>query len=304
MRVWGSCTAASCFGGSDAAAADPTAAAAAVAADWHRAHHKPWGDKPHQGPRAAAGTACCWGELPAAAVAAVLARLPLAQRCQLATVCRAWAALVASAAAHDRPAPWDIAQRCPGVADWLASRALPCELLAVREEDQLRQLHCKATRHVGSATVWLVGSACVASLAALTCLTRLELLDPRCDADGALLKPGTPLKLPPPACLGHLGRLRVLTLSLAGPLVDLTSLPPSLQALHLNLASGERPTTDLSPPAWMHACNARVHTRAHTHSWPANPNSTSVVHVHMHMHNDRIFGQQGIEPRAGSCMRA
>jgi hypothetical protein len=76
-----------------------------------------------------------------------------------------------------------------------------------------------------------------ATLSKLQGVTRLQLLDVRCDAEGRQLNSTAAEQAA--VSLQHLTRLRVLNLGVAcAPMVEFATLPSSLQCLHLNLASG------------------------------------------------------------------
>jgi hypothetical protein len=80
-------------------------------------------------------------------------------------------------------------------------------------------------------------SAGSVTLGKLQGLTRLQLLDVRCDAEGRQLSATAAEQAA--VSLQHLTKLRVLNLGVASaPIVDFATLPSSLQCLHLNLAVG------------------------------------------------------------------
>lgn len=143
-------------------------------------------------------------------------------------MCRSWAAIVCSAAAgSEDPEP-------PG--NWALTRVLPCEVEATQHNLQYQLQQCRALPFATSARVWMCAAGS-ATLSKLQDVTRLQLLDVRCDAEGRQLS--SPAAEIAAVSLQHLTRLRVLNLGLASaPMVDFATLPSSLQCLHLNLASG------------------------------------------------------------------
>jgi hypothetical protein len=145
-----------------------------------------------------------------------------------ASVCRSWAAIVCSAAAES--------EEIEVPHDWALTRALPCEVEATQHNLQYQLQQCRALQFATSARVWMC-SASSATLSKLQGLTRLQLLDVRCDAEGRQLSSTAAEQAA--VSLQHLTRLRVLNLGVASaPIVDFATLPSSLQCLHLNLASG------------------------------------------------------------------
>lgn len=172
-----------------------------------------------------------WSELPTGVIARVLGSLDFAERLQAAAVCRTWNLIVNSAAAHEHgeEAP---ARSC---SSWNLTRQLPCDVCAVEEQQQCKLHLCRALRHASSATVWMCAVGCT-TVRQLHGLTRLELLDVRCDVEGRHFTP--PVRSI--VNLQHLHKLRVLNLGMSSSMVDFTKLPSSLECLHLNLSSGKR----------------------------------------------------------------
>lgn len=170
-----------------------------------------------------------WSELPTGVIARVLAALTFADRLKVASVCKSWHAIVNSAAAHDKD-EHSTAWNC---SSWNLSRFQPTDVCALEEQQQCKLHLCKALRYAGSASVWMcaVGGTTIRQLQGLT---RLHLLDIRCDVEGRLFSP--PVR--PIVSLQQLQQLRILNLGMSSPMVDFTNLPSSLECLHLNLASG------------------------------------------------------------------
>lgn len=162
-------------------------------------------------------------------VARVLACLPFRDRLQAASVCRSWRAMVRSAAAHC------VDSQCTdrNCSTWSSTAMQPCDVYAAEEEQQYRLHLCRSLEFAGSATVWrcAVGDT---TLRQLLNLTRLELLDVKCDVDGRQFSP--PVRAI--VSLQHLTKLRILSLGMSSTMVDCAQLPRSLECLHMNLASG------------------------------------------------------------------
>lgn len=145
---------------------------------------------------------------------------------------RQWEAIITSAAAHSRdqshvPLP--------------ATRLLPADVDATSNEGLLRR--CKALRHVRSAAVTLDGAGADLLQHTLTSLTRLVVLDPVVHRqmhqhEREAWVPLKPRRHAIPASLQQRSKLAVLSIAMSSPLLDVHSLPASLQALHLELASG------------------------------------------------------------------
>lgn len=159
----------------------------------------------------------------------MLASLSFADRLRAASVCKSWKSIVNSAAPHDRAED----STAGGCSSWDLTRFQPCDVCALEEQQQYRLHLCKALCYAGSASVWMcaVGGTTMRQLQGLT---RLHLLDIRCDVEGRQFSP--PVRST--VSLQHLQHLRILNLGMSSPMVDFTKLPSSLECLHLNLASG------------------------------------------------------------------
>lgn len=147
-------------------------------------------------------------------------------------VCSSWRAIINSAAAH---APRD--QSGTPLSD---TRTLACDVVASEERQQLRLQECRAIRYAPSAVLTLNEFA-PRTMQHMTSLTRLVLLDPdvlRQQLDGEAFV-HTPQKAAVPVGLHQLSKLQVLSFAMCSPLLNVPDLPPSLAALHLDLASGE-----------------------------------------------------------------
>jgi hypothetical protein len=160
---------------------------------------------------------CCYGPL-------------LQERCQCALVCSHWRCIINSAAAHARD------QSDIPLSD---TRTLPCDVYATEEQQQLKLQQCRAVRHAPSAALTLNQFA-PTTMQQLTSLTRLVLIDPdvlRQQLDGEAFVQ-TPQKAAVPVGLHQLSKLRVLSVAMSSPLLDVAELPHSLAALHLDFSSG------------------------------------------------------------------
>lgn len=156
----------------------------------------------------------------------------LQERCQCASVCSNWRAIIYSAAAHTRD------QSDVPMPD---TRTLPCDVCATEEQQQLKLQQCPAIRYAPSAALTLNEFA-PTTMQQLTSLTRLVLVDPdvlRQQLDGEAFV-HTPLKAAVPVGLQQLSRLAVLSVAMRSPVLDVAALPPSLAALHLDFSSGAR----------------------------------------------------------------
>lgn len=153
------------------------------------------------------------------------------ERCQCAPVCQSWRSIIYSAAAHA------LDQSCIPLSD---TRTLACDVIASEEQQQLKLQQCRAIRFAPSAVLTLNEYA-PTTMQQMTSLTRLVLLDPdvlRQQLDGEAFV-HTPQKAAVPVGLHQLSKLQVLSFAMCSPLLNAADLPPSLAALHLDLASGE-----------------------------------------------------------------
>jgi hypothetical protein len=150
-------------------------------------------------------------------------------------VCTSWQQLVGSAAAHTRD---------ESSTPLAATRLLPCDVDASDEQRRGALLACRATRHGQSAMLPLDGAGAHMLSHVLTHVTRLVLLDPAVvrqqqEADAWLKSKGARARPAVANLLQDSCRyLAVLTIAMSSPLLDVAHLPSTLQALHLELASG------------------------------------------------------------------
>lgn len=154
----------------------------------------------------------------------------LQERCQCTLVCSNWRSIIYSAAAHARD------QTEVPLAD---TRSLPCDVYATEEQQQLKLQQCRAICYAPSAALTLNEFA-PTTMQQLTSLTRLVLIDPdvlRQQLDGEAFV-HTPLKAAVPVGLHQLTKLQVLSVAMRSPLLDVSDLPHSLVALHLDFSSG------------------------------------------------------------------